>query len=187
MSDILGKEGAEHLYRMLQRVDPESAEKIPANDSVRVTRALEFYFQTGRTLSESQRNTASPPEFAGRIRVFALKPPRDELYRKIDERAAMHFDSGLVDEVKELIASGVPPESNALGSHGYRRVREYLTGERSLESARKKTAQDVRNYAKRQFTWFRKEPGVIWLEGFGDDPAVFATLLGELDLTPGVD
>ncbi|HUF03644.1 MAG TPA: tRNA (adenosine(37)-N6)-dimethylallyltransferase MiaA [Aridibacter sp.] len=169
---IHDKKGAAHLHRMLEKLDPEAARGIPSNDYVRSMRALEVYFQTGERISALQPNRAEPPEFAERIRIFALNPPREELYERINLRAKAHFEKGLVEEVKRLLERGVPPESNALGSHGYRRVREYLSGERTLESAIGKTAQDIRNYAKRQLTWFRKEEGVEWIEGFGDVPSV---------------
>jgi tRNA dimethylallyltransferase len=79
--------------------------------------------------------------------------------------------------VRRLLDEGVPANSNALGAHGYRRVVEYLRGERDLESAIAQTKLDVRHYAKRQWSWFRHEPGVEWLEGFGDDPRVQAKAL----------
>lgn len=167
---ILSEHGPEHLHSLLSKVDPESASRIPPADHSRTMRALEVFHQTGKPISELQPERGAPPGFASRIRVFALNPPREELYKRINARAARHFESGLVDEVRSLLEKGVPPESNALGAHGYRRVREYLAGERSLESAIEKTAQDVRNYAKRQFTWFRKEEGVTWVDGFGDMP-----------------
>lgn len=174
---LLEAKGAEHLHELLSDVDPDSAERIPARDHSRTMRALEVYEQTGKRISELQPDRADPPDFADRIKVFALAPPRQELYRKINARAAFHFEAGLVEEVRRLLAKGVPPDSNALGSHGYRRVREYLSGERTLESAVEKTAQDVRNYAKRQMTWFRKEEGVVWIEGFGADPSALRTVL----------
>lgn len=169
---LLEKKGAEHLHKILGRVDPPSAERIEARDYSRTIRALEVFFQTGSRISELQPLRESAPEFAERLRIFALEPPREELYERINSRAARHFDLGLVQEVKALLEEGVPSDSNALGSHGYRRVREYLKGERTLESAIEKTAQDVRNYAKRQLTWFRKEEGVTWLKGFGTDLGV---------------
>ena len=94
------------------------------------------------------------------------------LYERINSRTEAHYESGLVDEVKQLRASGVNDSTNALGSHSYRRVCEYLRGERNLESAIEQSKQDVRNYAKRQLTWFRREDVGFWLDGFGDDPAV---------------
>jgi tRNA dimethylallyltransferase len=101
-----------------------------------------------------------------------LSPPRAQLYARINERTEQHFADGLVEEVRLLLAAGVPATSNALGAHGYRRVVELLNGRRELESAIEQTKLDVRHYAKRQLSWFRHEAGVEWIEGFGDDPAV---------------
>jgi tRNA dimethylallyltransferase len=169
LKEVKKQKGAEHLYKMLQKVDKASAAKLFPRDYIRVSRALEVFFQTGKRLSEAQPNREEPPEFAARIKIFALAPPRDLLYEKINRRTQMHFAGGLVEEVKHLRARGVKDETNALGAHGYRRVCEYLRGMRSLETAIEQTKQDVRNYAKRQMTWFRGEEGVVWLEGFGDD------------------
>lgn len=173
------REGPEALHEILKEHDPAAAENIPPKDYVRTTRALEVFLQTGKRISEQQPNRAEPPDFADRMRIFALNPPREALYEKINARAKTHFDKGLVEEVKGILASGVPDDTNALGAHGYRRVCEYLRGERTLESAVEKTRQDVRNYAKRQMTWFRGEPGVTWLDGFGCDPEIRSRLLCE--------
>lgn len=166
---IKEKKGAEFLYKILQRIDKTSAEKLFPRDYVRVSRALEIYFQTGKRLSEVQPQRIDAPEFAERIKIFVLNPPRDLLYEKINRRAEMHFEKGLVEEVKHLRGAGVKDHTNALGAHGYRRVCEFLRGERTLESAVEQTKQDVRNYAKRQLTWFRRENDAIWLEGFGNE------------------
>ena len=162
------EKGAEHLHKILQKVDKISAEKLFPRDYARVSRALEVFFQTGNRLSEVQPKRAEAPEFAQRIKIFVLNPPRELLYEKINRRAEKHFADGLVEEVKLLREKGVKDDTNALGAHGYRRVCEYLRGERSLESAVEQTKQDVRNYAKRQLTWFRREKA-IWLNGFGGD------------------
>ncbi len=172
--DIPGQKGAAFLHRMLSRVDQTAARNIEANDHIRTIRALEVYFQTGKRLSAEQPNRAVPPEFASRIRLFVLNPPRDELYARINARTERHFARGLVEEVKHLRASGVKDNTNALGAHAYRRVCEYLRGERDLASAIERSQQDVRNYAKRQLTWYRKEPGAVWIDGFGDETAVQA-------------
>ncbi len=164
--------GPEHLYKMLRRLDPEAAGKLPPRDYVRVIRALEVYFQTGEKLSQQQPNRAEPPDFADRIRLFVLNPPRAELYEKINARTEQHFATGLVNEVKQLLAMGVKDNGNALGAHAYRRVCEHLRGERSLESAIEQSKQDVRHYAKRQMTWFRREPESVWLDGFGTDEMI---------------
>ena len=164
--------GAEHLHRILARLDPQTAARLHARDWPRVQRALEVRLQTGARLSALAPARPAPPPQAARLRVFALDPPRAELYRRINSRAEGHFRAGLVEEVRALLARGVPADSSALGAHGYRRVVEYLRGERTLESAVEQTKLDVRHYAKRQLTWLRREPGVEWLEGFGEDPAV---------------
>lgn len=169
LKSLKEKKGAEHLHKILERVDKTSAERLFPRDYVRVSRALEVFFQTGNRLSQLQPQRIEPPEFADRIKIFALNPPRAELYEKINSRAAKHFENGLVEEVKRLREGGVKDDTNALGAHGYRRVCEYLRGERTLESAVEQTKQDVRNYAKRQLSWFRRESGVIWLSGFGSD------------------
>jgi len=171
LRQIQARRGAEHLHAMLLRVDKAAAAKLEPRDYVRVIRALEVYFQTGEQISSQQPHRAEPPEFAQRIKLFVLNPPRDELYAKINARTERHFADGLVDEVKQLRASGVRDDTNALGAHAYRRVCEFLRGERSLESAIEQSKQDVRNYAKRQLTWFRGEKDAIWLDGFGNEAA----------------
>ena len=177
---IKERRGTEHLHRMLRRLDPEAAARLSPRDWPRITRALEVIFQTGRRFSEQQRERLPPPPFAERIHVFALDPPRAELYARIERRTEEHFRAGLVEEVRRLLARGVPPDSSALGAHGYRRVVEYLRGERTLESAIAQTKLDVRHYAKRQWTWFRREPDVEWLPGFGDESRVQEFLAARL-------
>jgi tRNA dimethylallyltransferase len=179
---IKAQKGAEHLHKILQKVDKSSADKLFPRDYVRSMRALEVFFQTGNRLSELQPNRAAPPEFATRIQIFALNPPRDLLYEQINRRTEKHFANGLVEEVRLLREKGVKDETNALGAHGYRRVCEFLRGERPLESAIEQTKQDVRNYAKRQLTWFRREENAMWLDGFGDEQKTQAELWKLLDL-----
>lgn len=173
---IKEKKGAAHLYKILKRVDKISAARIFPRDFVRVSRALEVFFQTGKPIGEVQTTRRDAPEFAARIKIFVLNPPRDLLYERINARAALHFQNGLIEEVKRLRAQGLPDDTNALGAHGYRRVCEFLRGMRSLESAIEQTKQDVRNYAKRQMSWFRREENATWLEGFGGDKETQAKL-----------
>ena len=99
------RHGAEYLHRMLTRVDADAAAKIPERDHVRSMRGLEVFFQTGKRLSAEQPNRAEPPEFASRIKLFVLSPPRDVLYEKINARTEAHFTAGLIDEVKQLLLS----------------------------------------------------------------------------------
>ena len=172
LNRIRERRDAAHLHRMLQRLDPAEAEALYPRDWPRVQRALEVYFQTGKRVSQQRPMRPEPPALAGRVRIIVLNPPREELYERINQRTSQHFANGLVEEVRGLLASGVPADSNALGAHGYRRVVEFLRGQRDLQSAIEQTKLDVRHYAKRQLTWFRHEPGVEWFAGFGDDPRV---------------
>ena len=172
--------GPEHLHRILQRFDQAEAEKLNPRDWPRVQRAIEFCLQTAQPISQQRPLRPKPPPIASRIRILALNPAREELYKRINTRTEQHFANGLVEEVRRLLGEGVPANSNALGAHGYRRVVEYLSGKRDLDSAIEQTKLDVRHYAKRQLTWFRHEPGVEWLDGFGDDLTVQEQTLGRL-------
>ena len=185
LTEIRERKGAAHLHEILRRLDPRSAATLFERDWPRVQRALEVRLQTGEQMSAQLAARPEPPSCAARIRVFALAPPRAELYRRINERAEAHFAAGLVDEVRRLLDKGVPADSNALGAHGYRRVVEYLRGERDLESAVEQTKLDVRHYSKRQLTWFRREPDVEWVEGFGHDPIVQERVLSRVKLLMG--
>ncbi len=167
---IREQRGALYLYKILRRVDQKAAATLNARDWPRVQRALEVRLQTGQTISEQRAAHAiEAHSSAARIRIIALSPPRAGLYRRINERTEKHFAAGLVEEVRRLLQHGVPARSSALGAHGYRRVVEHLCGARDLASAIEQTKLDVRHYAKRQLTWFRREPGVEWFEGFGED------------------
>ena len=172
LTEIRERCGAEYLHKILRRLDYQSALKLNERDWPRVQRALEVRLQTGRRMSEQSSARAEPPQCAARIHVLALLPPREELYERINRRTEAHFAAGLVDEVRRLLDKGVPADSSALGSHGYRRVVEFLRGQRTLESAIEQTKLDVRHYAKRQLTWFRRERSVEWFEGFGDQAIV---------------
>ena len=172
LSRIRELRGPEHLHRLLQRVDPTEAAQLNPRDWPRVQRAIEFCLQTGEPISRQRPLRPEPPALAARIRIIALNPPRQELYARINRRAEEHFANGLVAEVRGLLDEGVSANSNALGAHGYRRVVEFLHSQRDLDSAIAQTKLDVRHYAKRQLSWFRHEPGVQWLEGFGDDLAL---------------
>lgn len=177
LTAIRDRHGAEHLHRLLRRLDPGMAEVLYPRDWPRVHRALEVRLQTGRPMSVQKNEQPEPHDSVRRLRIIALNPPRERLYARINERTVTHFATGLVDEVRRLLAQGVPTNSNALGAHGYRRVAEYLEGRRDLPSAIEQTKLDVRHYAKRQLTWFRHEPGVEWVDGFGDEEAVVKRVL----------
>jgi tRNA dimethylallyltransferase len=172
LNEIRQRRGPEHIHRVLQRLDPATAAQLYPRDWPRVQRAIEVCLQTGAAMSRQKDSRPEPPESTRRLRIVALNPPRNELYRRINERTEAHFAVGLVDEVKALLDQGVPPNSSALGAHGYRRVVEFINGRRDFQSAIEQTKLDVRHYAKRQLTWFRHEPDVEWFDGFGEDPSV---------------
>ncbi|QRK06503.1 tRNA (adenosine(37)-N6)-dimethylallyltransferase MiaA [Archangium violaceum] len=159
---LAAAEGREAVHRKLAEVDPETAAKLPPRDLVRIIRALEIHKQTGRPASEFRKEHA----FAGErypFRMYVLSPPREELYRVIDARAAAMFQRGLVDEVRELIARGYA-EAAPMRSVGYVQAKAVVDGTLSVEEAIQQTAQETRRYAKRQLTWFRKEAGAIFVE-----------------------
>ncbi len=168
LTRIRERHGPEHLHNLLRRLDPNSAVQFFPRDWPRIQRAIEYYLQTGRSITTEKRNRPEPAASTDRLRILALNPPRTELYERINRRTEDHFAAGLVDEVKALLAKGVPEDSNALGAHGYRRVVEFLRGNRDLPGAIEQTKLDIRHYAKRQLTWFRHEPGVEWFDDFGE-------------------
>lgn len=180
INNIRERRGPEHLHRLLKRLDPGAAARFFPRDWPRVQRALEVQLQTGRSIVAQLAERPTAHESTRRLRIIALNPPRAELYERIDQRTILHFDAGLVDEVRALLAKGVPGASNALGAHGYRRVVEFLRGQRTLESAINQTQLDVRHYAKRQLTWFRREAEIEWFNGFGEEAAILEAVLNEL-------
>ena len=184
LNDIRDRRGPEHVHRVLRRLDPAAAEQLFPRDWPRVQRAIEVYLQTGRSIMDQKGQRPEPPESARRLRILALNPPRAELYRRINERTEAHFAAGLVEEVEDLLKRGFPPNSNALGAHGYRRVVEFLQGQRELPSAINQTKLDVRHYAKRQLTWFRHEAGVEWFDGFGEEKGILRSVLETLAAGP---
>ena len=172
LNQLRERRGVEHLHRLLRRLDPQSANELYPRDWPRVQRAIEVRLQTGQAMSLQKSTRPEPHQSFGNLRLIVLNPPRDALYQRINERTEKHFADGLVEEVKTLLARGVPAASNALGAHGYRRVVEYLEGKRNLENTIEQTKLDVRHYAKRQLTWFRREAGGHWFEGFGEQEEV---------------
>ena len=180
LNGIREMRGWGYLHRLLQRLDPKSAKELFPRDWPRVQRAIEVRLQTGAPMSDQKALRPEPHESTHRLRIVVLNPPRAALYERINQRSEAHFAAGLVREVEGLIAQGVPRNSNALGAHGYRRVVEYIEGKRDLASAIEQTRQDVRNYAKRQLTWFRRETGAVWFEGFGDHKHIQDAVLASL-------
>ena len=162
--------GSTYLARILQRLDPVSAARIHPNDAPKMVRAIEVTLaarQRMSTLWEAGRD----PLQGFRILRLGLDPPRPVLYARINQRAAAMFSHGLVEETERLLAR-YGADCRPLLSLGYKQAGMLLRGDLSMAGAIASTQQGHRNYAKRQMTWFRREPDVHWLDGFGDDPAI---------------
>jgi tRNA dimethylallyltransferase len=159
------------LHRILKRLDPASAARIHANDTAKVIRAIEVTLAASRPMSEAWKEGREA--LTGyRILRLGLDPVRPQLYERLNARARAMFAQGLMEETRELIARyGRTP---VLDSLGYRQASQHLAGALTLEQAIAAASQGHRNYAKRQLTWFRREPEICWLKGFGDDPSLRA-------------
>ncbi len=163
LEQLAEKEGAETLHRMLQDVDPKSAEEIHYNNIKRVIRALEYHHLTGRLISahnEEQRKKESPYDFY----YFVLNRNRALLYRKIDQRVDMMMEQGLLEEVTGLKKMGYDRSYVSMQGIGYKELLAYLDGEMTLEEAVDTIKKGTRHFAKRQITWFKRERDVIWLD-----------------------
>jgi tRNA dimethylallyltransferase len=163
--------GPLYLHQILIRLDPALAVRIHANDTAKVIRAIEVTLAASRPMSEAWKEGREA--LTGyRILRLGLDPLRPQLYERINARARLMFAQGLIEETQHLIACY--GRSPALDSLGYRQAVQYLDGALTLEQAVAAASQGHRNYAKRQLTWFRREPDVCWMNGFGDDPSVYA-------------
>jgi tRNA dimethylallyltransferase len=162
-----------YLHRLLKRLDPEAAGKIAAADEQKLIRAIEVCVLAQRPVSEVHRTGRSPLEGWRPLKI-GLMPPRDALYERIHARTDAMLAQGWIEEVRRLMASGLPENAKPFDFIGYRELREVLRGEKKLDEARAAIQQSTRQYAKRQLTWFRKDPTIHWLAGFGDDPSIQA-------------
>lgn len=163
LSENIRADGLEGLRQKLEEVDPAYAQLIGPRDTVRIIRALEVFYLTQKPLSEHFQATRSPLRGFHPIKI-GLKLKREELYRRIEVRVERMFASGLVDEVRGLLARGVREEAPPFRALGYRHVLGYLRGKISLDEAIALTKKDTRHYAKRQMTWFKKMSGIQWFE-----------------------
>ena len=164
--------GQNYLHRMLQRVDSSAAARIHGNDVPKMIRAIEVSLSAKRPMTEQWRTGRQRLEGFMILRI-GLDPHRADLYRRIHERVLAMFDAGLVEETRDLLEK-YGTSARPLGSIGYKQVVQLLQGELDREGAVDAVQQAHRNYAKRQMTWFRREPEVTWMKGFGDDPVVIA-------------
>ena len=170
-----------HLHRVLRRVDPVAADKIHANDTPKLIRAIEVSLAARRPMTE-QWKVGRDPLQGFRIVRLGLNPDRAALYERINQRAARMFDEGLVEETNRLLGA-YGDSARALTSLGYKQAVQLLRTEITREAAIAAAQQAHRNYAKRQITWFRREPDVQWLEGFGDDEQIQSEAIRLLNLS----
>jgi len=171
LSRSLARHKAGWLHRILQRLDSTSAQRIHANDTPKLIRALEVCLTAKQPISrahEAGPNPGRDPLTGFRILRIGLNPPRPSLYEKLNHRAASMFEQGLVAETEALLKQY--GKVRALDSLGYRQALAILDGKLSEPEAIAAAQQGHRNYAKRQLTWFRREPGVHWIEDFGNTP-----------------
>jgi tRNA dimethylallyltransferase len=170
--------GPAHLHRILSRLDPAAARLIHANDAPKLIRAIEVTLAARQPITRQWQQQPRDPLAGFRILRLCLNPPRAELYARINRRAAHMFDppydppqqgGGLVEETAQLLAQ-YGPDCRPLTSLGYAQAAALLRGELTRDQAIAAAQQGHRNYAKRQLTWFRKDPALHWLPGFGSDP-----------------
>ncbi len=173
------RRGAVFLHGMLRRVDPKAAEPLRPGDRQRIVRALEVSFSGPRSLSERIRSAPFGPDRYRALKI-GLSMDRAALYRRIDERVVRFFAAGLLDEVRGLLARGVPRSANALKAIGYREALACLDGAIDPGEATALAQRGTRRYAKRQWTWFRREEGVVWFDIDPDRPDRFEPPLAHI-------
>jgi tRNA dimethylallyltransferase len=165
-----------YLHRVLKRLDPEAAGKIAPADEQKLIRAVEVCILARKPISEVHRTGRVPLE-GWRVLKIGLMPPREKLNGHIHARTDAMLERGWIREVQTLLESGLAQDSKPFDFIGYRELRAVLHNEITLEQAQTAIQQATRRYAKRQLTWFRKEPGVHWFPGFGDDPGIQASVI----------
>jgi tRNA dimethylallyltransferase len=167
--------GAGFLHRMLGRADPRSAERIQPRDLKRMVRALEVFFLTGRPLTSHFDETVSPiPDVD--VVAIGVRLPAAEISERVTRRVDEQFARGLLDEIRTLLARGIPESARPFGGLVYRQALEHLHGVRDEAATRALIAQENRRYARRQLIWFRKEPNLTWFDGPGESPLTIAAV-----------
>ncbi|MGN1104016.1 MAG: tRNA (adenosine(37)-N6)-dimethylallyltransferase MiaA [Candidatus Coproplasma sp.] len=157
---IAQEKGKEYLFGLLKKVDPKTADVLHVNDVKRVIRALEIYELTGKRKSDQKDEKKARYDYV----AVAIDYPREELYKRIDCRVDIMFNSGLIEEVKKLLASGVDENCQCLQAIGYKEVVEGLKNGKSESTMRDIIKRNTRRYAKRQITFFKKLDGIIWIK-----------------------
>ena len=184
LETIAKEQGADYLHQMLREIDARSAETIHANNVKRVVRAIEYYRQTGKPISEhneKERQKESPYTFA----YFVLMDERQKLYDRIEKRIDVMIEEGLLDEVKALYEEGYTRDMVSMQGLGYKEILDYLDGKMTLEEAIYVLKRDTRHFAKRQITWFKREKDVCWIDKSAfqyDEDRILAEMLNILKM-----
>lgn len=184
LETIAKEQGADYLHQMLREIDARSAETIHANNVKRVVRAIEYYKQTGKPISEhneKERQKESPYTFA----YFVLMDERQKLYDRIEKRIDVMIEEGLLDEVKALYEEGYTRDMVSMQGLGYKEILDYLDGKMTLEEAIYVLKRDTRHFAKRQITWFKREKDVCWIDKSAfqyDEDRILAEMLNILKM-----
>lgn len=184
LETIAKEQGADYLHQMLREIDARSAETIHANNVKRVVRAIEYYRQTGKPISEhneKERQKESPYAFA----YFVLMDERQKLYDRIEKRIDVMIEEGLLDEVKALYEEGYTRDMVSMQGLGYKEILDYLDGKMTLEEAIYVLKRDTRHFAKRQITWFKREKDVCWIDKSAfqyDEDRILAEMLNILKM-----
>lgn len=175
--------GAGYLHRLLARLDRETARRIAPRDTQKIIRAIEIRLLAGKGVADVYRQGRTGLQGYA-ISKIGLLPSRAALYSRIDARAIAMLEAGWLDEVRRLVAAGTPADAKPFQFIGYSELRACLQGSLAQDAAIKAIQQATRQFAKRQLTWFRKERGVEWLTGFGDEPAIQSAALEIARRTP---
>jgi tRNA dimethylallyltransferase len=171
LRESAGNHAPGHLHKLLKKLDADSAKRIVPSDKQKLIRAVEVCVLTKKPLSEAHQSGRTSLKGWRAIKI-GLAPDRDALYERVHARTEAMLERGWLEEVRKLVASGLPANAKAYEFIGYRELRAVVQGELKLEEARATIQQATRRYAKRQMTWFRRESGVKWLAGFGDEELV---------------
>ncbi|MDI3534119.1 MAG: tRNA dimethylallyltransferase [Thermosediminibacterales bacterium] len=162
LKDQFVKYGKMYMYEKLKQIDPKTAEKVHPNDTKRIIRALEVYEKTGKPISYYYEQTKlRKPKY--KLIIYGLEAPRKKLYEKINKRVDKMIEKGLVQEVKNLLDMGFTKKMNSMKGLGYKQIIDYLEGKLTLDEAINLIKRETRRFAKRQFTWFKKDKRIIWI------------------------
>jgi tRNA dimethylallyltransferase len=184
LGQVAARRGAPFLHRMVARVDPRSAARIQPRDLFRLVRALEVYFLTGTPLTDHFAATVSPLPGMSTIGLL-VDVPAPVLNERIARRVDEQLERGLIDEVRALLAAGVPPAARPFGSLGYRQAVEHVGGLRDEAETRDLIVRETRHYARRQLIWFRKEPNLHTIPGPGEGPVALESAARVIDRVLG--